>query len=156
MKTIKPSHAKAREYDTIKSQGHGKRLVEVFFCLLVWTASLFRGQRQSTRSMKFVYLTPARREYKRKLARIALRPFTTHSISDFIEDIERLEAEILLHPGLRKVAKAPAGYCRSGPSKVYSYFLIYRIHEGDAIIVAVSAPTQRPLYWRRRKIQASP
>jgi hypothetical protein len=106
--------------------------------------------------MKLVYLMPARREYERKLARIALRPFTTHSIADFIEDIERFEAEILLHPGLRKVAKAPTGYYRSGPSKIYSYFLIYRIHEGNAVIVAVSAPARRPLYWRRRKTQASP
>jgi hypothetical protein len=106
--------------------------------------------------MKLVYLTPARLEYERKLARIAQRPFTTHSVADFIEDIERLEAEILLHPGLRRVTNAPAGYYRSGPSKIYSYFLIYRLHKGNAIIVAVSAPERRPLYWRRRKTQASP
>jgi hypothetical protein len=30
--------------------------------------------------------------------------------------------------------------------------LIYRIHEGNAVIVAVAAPERRPLYWKRRKI----
>jgi len=106
--------------------------------------------------MKLVFLTPARKEYERKLARIALRPFTTHSVEDFIDDIERLEAEILLHPGLRSVANAPAGYYRSDPSKIYSHFLIHRIHEKNAVVVAVAAPERRPLYWRRGKIQASP
>jgi hypothetical protein len=101
--------------------------------------------------MKLLYLTPARLEYERKLARIAQRPFTTHSVGDFIEDIERLEAEILLHPGLRKVINAPVGYYRSGPNKIYSYFLIYRIHEGNAIIVAVSAPERRPLVLEKEK-----
>jgi hypothetical protein len=55
--------------------------------------------------MKLVYLTPARLEYERKLARIALHPFTTHSIADFIEDIERLETEIHLHPGASESGK---------------------------------------------------
>ena len=105
--------------------------------------------------MKLVYLTPARKEYERKLARIALRPFTMHSVEDFIEDIERLESEILLHPGLRRVANAPEGYFRSSPSKIYSYFLIYRIDDDTALIVAVAAPERRPLYWKRRKTQAS-
>jgi hypothetical protein len=106
--------------------------------------------------MKLIYLEPARLEYERKLARIAQRPFTTHSVEDFIEDIERLEAEIRLHPGLRKVADAPAGYYRSGPSKIYSYFLIYRLHEKNAVIVAVSAPERRPLYWKKRGNQTNP
>jgi hypothetical protein len=33
-KTKKPSRGKAREYETIKSQTHGKRLVQVFYGLL--------------------------------------------------------------------------------------------------------------------------
>jgi len=106
--------------------------------------------------VKLIYLSPARREYEEKLARIALRPFTTHSVLAFIEDVERLEAEIIRHPGLRRVADAPAGYYRSGPSKIYSYFLIYRLQEDTAVIIAVAAPERRPLYWRRRKIQINP
>lgn len=102
--------------------------------------------------MRIIYLALARNEYDRKLASLSLRPFTTHSISDFIEDIERLEIEILRHPGLRPVGGAPEGYYRSSPSKIYSYILIYRIHDGSIVVVALSAPGRRPLYWTGRII----
>ncbi len=102
--------------------------------------------------MKIIYLRAAEAEFERKLARIALRPFTTHSIADFLHDIEKLEGEIRLHPGLRRVPNGPQGFFRVGPSPIYSYSLIYRLRDGDAYIIAVAAPQRRPLYWIRRKI----
>jgi len=100
--------------------------------------------------MRIFYLRAAELEYERKLARIALRPFTTHSISNFIRDIQALEEEILLHPGLRSAPGASPGIFRVGPSRIYSYSLIYRIRDGDAYVIAVAAPQRRPLYWKRR------
>ncbi len=97
------------------------------------------------------YLPAADREYKEKLARIALRPFTTHSIKDFIEDIVRLEAEILAHPGQRPIRGAPAGWFRVGPSRIYSYSLIYHLRDGEVIVVATAAPGRHPFYWKRRR-----
>jgi hypothetical protein len=102
--------------------------------------------------VKIFYVRAAEAEYERKLESIALRPFTSHSVRDFIEDIEALEAEILLHPGLRRAPGAPPGIFRVGPSRVYSYSLIYRLRAGDAYVIAVAAPQRRPLYWRHRAI----
>jgi hypothetical protein len=102
--------------------------------------------------VKIIYLRAAEAEFERKLARIALRPFTTHSISDFLHDIQRLEEEIRLHPGLRPVPHGPPEFFRVGPSRIYSYCLIYRLREGDAYIIAVAAPQRRLFYWIRRKI----
>ncbi len=102
--------------------------------------------------MNIFYIRPAELEFERKLARIALRPFTTHSISDFVQDIEALEEKILRHPGLRAAPGAPPGFFRVGPSRIYSYSLIYRLRDGDAFVVAVAAPQRRPLYWKRRTI----
>jgi len=102
--------------------------------------------------MKIVYLRAAELEHDLKLERIALRPFTTHSISDFLEDIACLEKDILAHPGLRPMAGAPSGFFRVGPSPIYSYHLIYRLRDGDACVVAVVAPGRRPRYWAKRKI----
>lgn len=101
--------------------------------------------------MKINYLPAAQAEYKRKLESIALRPFTTHSVRNFIEDIEYLEREILRRPGARRIPEAPLGYFRVGPSPVYSYSLTYRIRDGNIYIVAVAAPGRRPLYWLRRQ-----
>jgi hypothetical protein len=102
--------------------------------------------------VRIFYIRPAELEYERKLARIALRPFTTHSILDFVQDIEALEKEILRHPGLRVALGAPPGFFRVGPSRIYSYSLIYRLRDGDAYIIAVAAPQRRPLYWKGRTI----
>ena len=104
--------------------------------------------------MKIIYLRAAEVEFDRKLARIALRPFTTHSIWDFLHDIQRLEDEIRLHPGLRRVPNGPPEFFRVGPSPVSSYSLIYRLRDGDAYVIAVAAPQRRPFYWTRRKIQS--
>ena len=106
--------------------------------------------------MRIFYVPVAEFEHDRKLERIAQRPFTTHSISDFLQDIASLENEIHLHPGLRHVSGAPDGFFRVGPSPIYSYSLIYRLREGNAYIIAVAAPGRRPLYWVKRKIQESP
>jgi len=102
--------------------------------------------------MKIFYIPAAEVEYDKKLERIALRPFTTHSISDFLEDIARLENDILAHPGLRPAGGAPPGFFRVGPSPIYSYHLIYRLRDGDAYVVAVAAPGRRPRYWIKRTI----
>jgi hypothetical protein len=101
--------------------------------------------------MRIFYIPAAEFEYDRKLERIAQRPFTTHSVADFVEDIAHLESEIRSHPGLRHVSGAPKGFFRVGPSPIYSYGLIYRLRRGDAYVVAVAAPGRRPLYWVRRK-----
>jgi hypothetical protein len=98
------------------------------------------------------YLRPAELEYEQKLARIALRPFTTHSVVDFIEDIQTRKNEIRTHPGLRAVPGAPPGYFRAGPSRLHSYSLIYPAAEGNAYVIAVAAPQRRPLYWKGRTI----
>jgi hypothetical protein len=102
--------------------------------------------------MRIFYIPAAEAEHDSKLERIALRPFTTHSVSDFLQDIACLENEILAHPGLRPVPGAPLGFFRVGPSPIYSYSLIYRLREGDAYIIAVAAPGRRPLYWAGRRI----
>jgi hypothetical protein len=102
--------------------------------------------------VKINYVRAAEMEYERKLARIALQPFTTHSLSDFVRDIHALEDEILAHPGLRVAPGAPPGIFRVGPSRIYSYSLIYRLGDGDAYVIAVAAPQRRPLYWKRRTI----
>ena len=93
--------------------------------------------------MHIYYLSIAAREYDEKLARIAQRPFTTHSIRDFIEDLAWLEAEILARPGQRLVRGALPGWYRVGPSRIYSYSLIYRLKDGNAYIVATAAPGRR-------------
>ncbi|MEJ0000571.1 MAG: hypothetical protein WDO13_16265 [Verrucomicrobiota bacterium] len=102
--------------------------------------------------MRIFYLPEAEAEFERKLTRLSQRPYTTHSVSDFLEDIARLEKEILQHPGLRPVPGAPPGFFRVGPSAIHSYRLIYRLREGDAYVVAVAAPQRRPFYWKRRKL----
>jgi hypothetical protein len=104
--------------------------------------------------VKIIYLRAAEAEFDRKLERIASRPFTTHSISDFLHDIQGLEDEIRLHPGLRRVPNGPPEFFRVGPSPIYSYSLIYRLRDGDAYVIAVAAPQRRPLYWAGRKIQS--
>lgn len=85
--------------------------------------------------MRIFYLPVARDEYERKLKRIALRPFTTHSITDFLDDMTYLEDQICAHPGLRPAAGAPPGFFRVGPSPTYSYHLIYRLRDGNAYIM---------------------
>ncbi len=100
--------------------------------------------------MRIIYIPAAELEHDRKLARIALRPFTTHSIPDFLNDISLLENEILERPRQRQVAGAPTGIFRVGPSPIYSYSLIYRLTEDTAYVIAVAAPGRRPFYWRRR------
>jgi hypothetical protein len=102
--------------------------------------------------MRILYIPAAEFEHDSKLERIAQRPFTTHSVSDFLEDISFLENEIRIHPGLRTAQGAPSGFFRVGPSPIYSYSLIYRLREGDAYVIAVAAPGRRPLYWSRRRI----
>jgi hypothetical protein len=102
--------------------------------------------------MQILYVRAAELEYERKLARIALRPFTTHSVLDFVDDIRTLEDEICRHPGLRAAPGAPPGIFRVGPSRIHSYSLIYRLSAGDAYIIAVAAPQRRPLYWIRRTL----
>jgi hypothetical protein len=102
--------------------------------------------------MRILYIPVAEFEYDRKLERIARRPFTTHSVSDFLQDIACLEDEIRAHPGLRHALGAPAGFFRVGPSPIYSCSLIYRLRDGDAYVVAMAAPGRRPLYWVRRRI----
>ena len=106
--------------------------------------------------MRIFYIRAAELEFESKLQRIAQRPFTTHSVSDFLQDIAHLENEVRIHPGLRRVSGAPAGFFRVGPSPIYSYSLIYRLRDQDAYVVAVAAPGRRPLYWNRRRIQESP
>jgi len=101
--------------------------------------------------MRILYISVAALEHDSKLERIAQRPFTTHSVSDFLQDIAHLEKEIHVHPGQRPARGAPAGFFRVGPSPIYSYSLIYRLRDGDAYVVAVAAPGRRPLYWVRRK-----
>jgi hypothetical protein len=102
--------------------------------------------------MRISYIPAAEFEHDNKLERIAQRPFTTHAVSDFLQDITFLENEMRVHPGLRPVLGAPSGFFRVGPSPIYSYTLIYRLRDGDAHVVAVAAPGRRPFYWVRRKI----
>jgi hypothetical protein len=102
--------------------------------------------------MRILYIPVAEFEHNSKLERIAQRPFTTHSVSDFLQDIAYLEDQIRIHPGLRAALGAPLGFFRVGPSPIYSYSLIYRLRDGDAYVVAVAAPGRRPLYWVRRKL----
>lgn len=106
--------------------------------------------------MRIFYIAAAEFEHDRKLERIAQRSFTTHSVSDFLQDIADLENKIRLYPGLRHVPGAPNGFFRVGPSPIYSYSLIYRLRDEDAYIVAVVAPSRRPLYWVKGRIQGSP
>ena len=102
--------------------------------------------------MRILYVPEAEFEHDGKLERSAQRPFTTHSVSDFLQDIAYLEDEIRAHPGLRRASGAPSGFFRVGLSPIYSYGLIYRLRDGDAYVVAVVAPGRRPLYWVRRRI----
>jgi hypothetical protein len=101
--------------------------------------------------MKIIYIPAAAREFEEKLERIAKNPFTTHSLQDFLDDIQDLEHKIRDHPGDRPVLGASVGWFRVGPSKIYSYSLIYRLREGNAYIIATAAPARRPLYWSHRK-----
>jgi len=102
--------------------------------------------------MKIIYTPLAAREHDEKLERIARQPFTTHAVKDFLDDIAFLEQRILAQPGQRRVPGAGPGWFRVGPSPIYSYFLIYRLQEGNAYVVATAAPARRPLFWIRRKI----
>jgi hypothetical protein len=102
--------------------------------------------------MRIFYIPAAEFEHDSKLERIAQRPFTTHSVSDFLLDIAYLENEIRAHPGLRPAPKAPVGFFRVGPSPIYSYSLIYRLRDRDAYVIAVAAPGRRPHYWVKRRI----
>jgi hypothetical protein len=102
--------------------------------------------------MQIIYLPIAAREHDEKLDRIAARPFTTHSVKDFLDDIALLEAEIRNRPGQRRVFGAPSGWFRVGPSRIYSYSLIYRLDGETAYIVATAAPARRPFFWLRRKV----
>jgi hypothetical protein len=101
--------------------------------------------------MRIIYIPAAVREFEEKLERIAKNPFTTHSVQDFLDDMSQLETEIMQHPGQRPVLGADPGWFRVGPSRVYSYSLIYRLKNGNAYVVAAAAPTRRPFYWLRRK-----
>jgi hypothetical protein len=67
--------------------------------------------------MKIIYIPVAAQEHDEKLDRIAHRPFTTHAVRDFLDDIAFLEQQILSHPGQRAVPGAGAGWFRVGPAR---------------------------------------
>jgi len=102
--------------------------------------------------MRIIYHPLARKEYDRSLARIALRPATTHAVRDFIAEIEAAEQEI--HRGRGKAIRGgPPGYFRIGPTPKHKYSLVFKIAGADEVhLLAVCHPSRMPFYWGNRKI----
>ena len=101
--------------------------------------------------MRLFYHPLAKREYDRSLARIAGRPATTHSIADFIAEMEAAEQEILLGKG-KAIRGGPSGYLRIGPTHKHKYSLIFKIESGEIHVLAVCHPSRMPFYWKKRKL----
>ena len=99
-----------------------------------------------------IYHPLARREYNRSLARIARRPATTHSVRDFIAEMEAAEQEILRGRG-KVIRGGPPGYFRVGPTRKHKYSLVFKIAGPNQIhLLAVCHPSRMPFYWKNRKV----
>jgi plasmid stabilization system protein ParE len=100
--------------------------------------------------MRVVLHPSAQREFDEKITYLLRHGLVPNAAELFIDEIEQAIAQIEKAPGKRRLSGRP-GYYRVGPTKRFSYSLIYQI-SGDLIeVLAVAAPQRRPAYWRKRR-----
>jgi plasmid stabilization system protein ParE len=102
-------------------------------------------------SMKLVVHPAAQKEFDRKVDYLHRKGILANAAELFVDEIEQALVQIQLEPGKQKMPRAP-GYFRVGPTKRFSYNVIYQV-TGDTIeVIAISAPQRRPGYWKRRRL----
>ncbi len=89
-------------------------------------------------------------EFSRKVDYLLQNGVLPNAAELFVEEIERALNEIRIRPG-KSTMPGARKYFRLGPTKRFSYSLIYRITNEAIEVLAIAAPQRRFGYWKNRK-----
>jgi hypothetical protein len=101
--------------------------------------------------MRIIRHPRAQMELEQQLLWLKKHGLQINSPELFFHEIQAALEELRARTHHREMAETP-GYFRLGPTPIFSYSLVYKIHDDEIHLLAIASPHRRPRYWKRRSI----